>query len=120
MFDAYEVVSPDEITSATDRMRLVKIEEGVANNDSIVIQHELDHLDGILFLDRIKDPKSYGDPYWLSHALGNGPTLERKLRGSRNLNNLDLDLFIFGTILFTGVVSYNIGYRACQYKMLKI
>ena len=69
-----------------------------------MIQHELDHLDGILFLDRIKDPKSYGDPFWLSHPLSNGVTLGKKLTLKTHLEKTHLEYVIFGFILFTGII----------------
>ena len=71
-----------------------------------MIQHELDHLDGILFLDLIKDPKSYGDPFWLSHALSNGVTLGEKLRDMNHEKLRGHEYVIFGFILLTGIAYF--------------
>ena len=46
--------------------------------DSLTVQHEIDHLDGILFIDKV-DIQNYGDPHYKGSVFNpskfNGPDL---------------------------------------------
>ena len=93
IIESYEVLNPDKIQASMEKIPLKKTLEKFSDTNSLIIQHEYDHLNGILFLDRIKNPKSYGDPFCLAIADGKEKSMEKRLAES----NKDL---IRGNILF--------------------
>ena len=55
--------------------------------DSLTVQHEIDHLDGILFIDKV-DIQNYGDPHYKGSVFNpskfNGPGLMDFIGGHRS------------------------------------
>ena len=86
IIESYEVLNPDEIQASMKKIPLKKTLEKFSDTNSLIIQHEYDHLNGILFLDRIKNPKSYGDPFCLAIADGKEKSMEKRLAESAALN----------------------------------
>ena len=82
IIESYEVLNPDEIQASMTKIPLKKTLEKFSGTNSLIIQHEYDHLNGILFLDRIKNPKSYGDPLCLAIADGTEKSMEKHLAES--------------------------------------
>lgn len=60
-----KVTRPNQISLSASGIQGEKIQMDVSGFDATVIQHECDHLDGILYVDRIKDMKdfAYTDEY---------------------------------------------------------
>jgi len=84
-----------------------EIHENFTGPNSFLLQHELDHLDGILFIDRIKDLNALGDPHYLAIEQGFPTTRKVMVKGYRSIQMRRMLPFILLLLIFGGLNIYN-------------